>query len=127
MFLGTNMNKYRSKLEERVAAALGEGWDYEKVRVSYSVERKYTVDFSNGNVYIEVKGYFRAGDTQKYRAVHRNLCDNKKRFIMLLQYPDKPVRTGAKLTMSQWCDKFGITWYAVHEVKTLLQEQTGED
>jgi len=118
-----NVPKYRSKLEERVAAALGEGWDYETVRVGYTVERKYTVDFSNGSVYIEVKGYFRAGDTQKYRAVHEALSRKKKRFIMLLQYPNKPVRKGARLTMSEWCDKFGITWYAVHEIKTLLHEQ----
>ena len=41
-----------------------------RAKIDYRIERKYTPDFvyekQGVTYYIECKGYFRAGDTQKY-------------------------------------------------------------
>jgi hypothetical protein len=109
-------NKYKSKLEEQVAKELGKGWDYELVKIKYTVDRTYTPDFVNGRCYIEVKGYFRNGDTLKYKSINDRFKLNGERFIFCLQYPDKPVRKGSKLTLSGWCDKHGIEWYSAKDI-----------
>ena len=106
------MNKYRSKLEARVARKLGSDWLYEPLRIQYLVPRSYVPDFvsKDGKTYVEVKGYFRAGDTQKYAAINVELKSQGIRFKFMLQYPDKKVRKGAQLTMAQWCNKHNISW-----------------
>jgi len=102
--------QYRSKLEARVARRLGSSWEYEPHGFKYLVPRTYYPDFVKDNVYVEVKGYFRAGDTQKYAAINREMKQQGKDFRFVLQSPHKPVRKGAKLTMAQWCDKHLIPW-----------------
>lgn len=105
--------KYRSKLEARAAKQLGKGWLYEAKNVKYQVPRTYIPDFVLGNMYVEVKGYFRAGDTQKYAAINTELKKQGKTYIFLLQDPNKKVRKGAKLNMAQWCEKHNIRWERV--------------
>lgn len=105
-----NNLEYRSKLEKQVAGQLGDTWTYEPCTHDYTISKKYKPDFVNGDTYIEVKGYFRVGDTQKYKALARKLDEDNIMFIMLLQQPSKPVRKGSKLTMSQWCEKNSIAW-----------------
>lgn len=112
------VNKYRSKLEARVAKLLGTGWEYEPTPVPYIVKRKYIPDFKKDNLYIEVKGYFRVGDTQKYRAIQTAMLAEGNVFIMILQQPSKPVRKGAKLTMAKWCDKYDIPWESAANADT---------
>lgn len=127
--MSTNVEpKYRSKLEALVASILGRSWGYESERIAYTVERKYTPDFISGGgrselrdsqrVYIEVKGYFRAGDTQKYKAIKARCDSAGDIFIILLQAPNKPVRRGAKQTMGQWCDRHNIEWYSLTDLKS---------
>ena len=108
---------YRSKLEERVAGALDDGWKYEPGSYAYLVPRRYTPDFvmhigtthsHDEEAWIEVKGFFRVGDTAKYKAIRKAYPDN--RLIMCLQNPNAKVRKGAKLTMAQWCEKEGWEW-----------------
>ncbi len=105
------MPKYRSKLEERVADALDEDWEYEPFSAPYTTKRKYTPDFvldCKQETWIEVKGYFRPGDTAKYKAIRSDYPDI--RLIMCFSHPQKPVRKGAKLTMAQWATKEGWDW-----------------
>ena len=95
---------YRSKLEERVAEVLYNDWQYEPASYDYVISRRYTPDFVRPNTcgypeWIEVKGYFRPGDTAKYKAIRTYYPDH--RLIMCFSHPHKPVRKGAKLTMAQ--------------------------
>jgi len=103
------MNKYRSKLEERVAKTMPNA-EYEPWQIDYSVPHKYTPDFVEGNVCWEVKGFFRGHDISKYLAIHKQMKLDGYEFRMILQNPNKTVRKGAKLTMSAWCDKHSIKW-----------------
>ena len=103
------MTKYRSGLEERIGAILEpEGFLYEPHSIPYTVEKKYTPDFVLGALMVEVKGWFRPGDTQKYKAIHDSMDFHE--LVFVLQSPRKKVRKNTKITMGEWCDKYGIFW-----------------
>ena len=87
------MIKYRSKFEENVANTLPPWWEYEKHRCPYTMNRIYVPDFVNEDTWIEVKGYFRAGDVAKYKAIAK--CNRDKRLIFVFSNPNKKVRKGA--------------------------------
>ena len=114
---------FRCKLEERVAAAIDKSWRYEPRGYNYTIFRKYTPDFvkhirnagSIEEIWIEVKGYFRPGDTAKYKAIRAYYPDH--RLIMCFSHPHKPVRKGAKLTMAQWAEKEGWGWTTPQEIE----------
>ncbi len=116
------MNSYRSKLEQMVATLLGDTWDYEPFRVPYTTQHKYTPDFvytidNTYEILVEVKGYFRPGDRQKYKAIRDTLKNAdlsegpKQELVFFLSSPFKKVSKGAMLTMAQWCDKEGLKWF----------------
>lgn len=106
------MPKYRSKLEERVADILDGEWEYESVKAPYIIQRTYSPDFvwtdGTDEFWIEVKGYFRVGDTAKYKAIRK--CHPDVRLIFCFSHPHQPVRKGAKLTMAGWAEKEGWGW-----------------
>lgn len=109
---------YKSDLELRVAETLGPDWEYEGEQVKYIIHGKYTPDFSCGNhIMIEVKGFFRTGDQRKYLSIKNSNPDRE--LVFVLSDPNKPVRKNAKLTMSQWCDRHGISWYSLDELHLL--------
>jgi len=108
--------KFRSKLEALVRSKLDSKWKYEPFTVPYIVHRKYIPDFVRGNELIEVKGYFRVGDTQKYKAV-RDSLPSKQKLIFVLADHRKKIRKGAKMNMGEWCDKEGFEWYDVKDLK----------
>ena len=63
---------YRSGLEKKFAqAAPKRRYLYEPYDVPYVMHRKYKPDFVDKKTgdYIETKGFFRTGDTQKYTAI----------------------------------------------------------
>jgi len=124
----TSKPKYRIGLEENFANK-APMFDFEPYKVPYTVERKYIPDFvykteAGHDVLIECKGYFRVGDTQKYKAIKRCLVFDE--LIFLLSDPKKRLRKGAKMNMGQWCDKEGIPWYTLDTVDKLL-EYVGAD
>jgi hypothetical protein len=109
--------KYRSRFENRCGDLLEpEGFEYEPFRIPYEVKHRYTPDFvftkgdEHPEILVEAKGYFRPGDTQKYKAIKKCLNSNQE-LLFLLQSPTKQVRSGAKLTMAGWCNKEGIRWF----------------
>ena len=104
------MNNYKSKLEEMVASLLGPDWLYEPFRVSYTTHRKYAPDFVRGDILVEVKGFFRPGDTQKYKAI-RDSLPSEQELVFFLSSPFKKVRKGGMLTMAKWCEKEGFKWF----------------
>ena len=120
------VSKYRSKLEARVAADLGRKFEYEPYVIEYTQVKDYLVDFAYGKFIIEVKGFFRPGDSTKYAAIS-NACKEKGyEFIMLFANPYKPVRKDARTTYAQWADKRGIKWFGVdfiYKLKEYINEQ----
>jgi hypothetical protein len=113
------MPKYRSKLEERVAGILDPSWHYEPYSREYITFRKYTPDFvwadEVDEAWLEVKGYFRPGDTAKYKAIRAAYPDI--RLVFVFSHPHQPVRKGAKLTMAGWAEKEGWGWTTPSDIE----------
>ena len=121
-------NEFRSGFEYDVAQKLQPfGFSYEPFQVDYRIERKYTPDFvyqRNGRAYlIECKGYFRSGDTQKYRSV-RDCLPESQELIFVLMKPNQKVSKTTKRTMAEWCDNNGILWYNIDTLKELVDYVT---
>ena len=119
-----NLGKYRSGFEKDVGQQLQPfGFAYEPCQVPYKIERNYTPDFvyEQGGVtyYIECKGYFRAGDTQKYRSIKNCLAENEELIFVLMNEKQK-VNKSTKLTMGKWCDKHDILWYNIGTLQELV-------
>lgn len=117
---------YRSMFEYDVAQVLQpSGFTYEPHQIEYVVHRKYTPDFVfNGekyNYYIECKGFFRAGDTQKYKAI-RDSIGLFDELVFVLMNPNQKVSKSTKLTMSQWCDKENIKWYTIETLEEMVND-----
>ena len=117
---------FRSKLEELVARQLGPNWAYEPYKMAYVVPHHYTPDFvtiSPGGyeILVEVKGFFRAGDRQKYKAIRDrlNTKEGDEELVFLLSHPNKKTHKGAMQTMAQWCEKEGFRWF--QECEELVQ------
>lgn len=120
----SKLGNFRSEFERDVATQLQPfGFSYEPYQVPYRIERKYTPDFVydyRGQTYlIECKGYFRAGDTQKYRSIANCLGSNQE-LIFVLMKPNQKVNKTTKLTMAQWCEKHNILWYSIDTLKDLV-------
>ena len=106
-------NNYKSTFEERVGEVLeSSGFEYEPFSVDYVLEKKYTPDFVLADCYVECKGYFRPGDTYKYKNIAAQLADQGIEFVFLFMSPHKKVRKGAKMTMAQWAERHVIPWFA---------------
>lgn len=112
--------KYRSKLEAEVAKKIPE-FEYESVRMEYWQLKTYTPDFIKGKTYVEVKGFFRPGDQAKYIAIKEQCEEYGIEFVFLFADPNKKVRKNAKMTMAQWCDKYGIPWFSLKDIKKLKE------
>ena len=116
--------KFRSGLEKTFAALYPEKeFVYEPFDIPYTTHRKYKPDFLHtptGKL-IECKGFFRQGDTLKYKAI-RDCSDNE--LIFVLSDPFKKVRKGAKITMAQWCDKEGFKYFTVQQKDELMNYVT---
>ena len=120
----SKLGNFRSEFERDVATQLQPfGFSYEPFQIPYVIERKYTPDFVyelNGRTYlIECKGYFRAGDTQKYRSI-ANCLGSDQELIFILMKPNQKVNKSTKLTMAEWCDKHEILWYNIDTLKELV-------
>lgn len=117
-------SKFRSTFEEDIAKLLKE-FEYEPFSVPYIIERNYRPDFVHrpSGVLVECKGFFREGDTKKYTSIRDSLPDDQQLVFILMQ-PNKKIRKGAKMTMSQWCDKEGILWYNIDTVQELIDYVT---
>ena len=112
----TNIIKYRNNFEADIGEKLVD-WNYEPYHIPYVTKRKYIPDFTKGNILVEAKGYFRVGDTQKYKAIRDSLFSQE--LVFVLTNADKKVRKGSKITMGEWCDKEGFKWFTLKTLKEL--------
>lgn len=120
-------NYYRSGLEKALARNLPKDFEYEPTSIKYTMVRKYIPDFVKGKYLIECKGFFRAGDTMKYKAIRDSI---EGELIFVLSDPNKKVRKGSKMTMGQWCEKEGLACFTVSQHRELvkyIQEKEDED
>ena len=118
------LGNYRSEFELDVGQKLQPcGFSYEPFQIPYTVHRKYTPDFvydAGHHLYhIECKGFFRVGDTQKYKAIVDSLSDTEE-LIFILMKPNQKVSKTTKLSMAQWCDKYSIKWYTIETLEELI-------
>ena len=118
----SNKTKYRSKLEKECHQLLGQNeWEYEPHKVAYTMRKNYMPDFVRDDYYIEVKGFFRPGDTAKYKAIAEQLRFEGKDYIFLMPKPDSKVRKGGKITYREWCAKHKIKIFSTSEIKELKE------
>ena len=115
---------FRSTFEEDVAKILQE-FNYEPFTIPYTIARSYRPDFVHhaSGVLVECKGYFRDGDTKKYTSV-RDSLPREQEIVFVLMQPNKKIRKGAKMTMSEWCDKENILWYTIETLQELIDHVT---
>ncbi len=74
----------RSTLEDRVQANLdkrGINYTYEPCKLPYTVERSYIPDLLIGDIYVEVKGYFRQDAQRKMKSVKQQHPELDIRFL----------------------------------------------
>jgi hypothetical protein len=109
--------KYRSGLEEAFGVK-HKDFQFEPFDVPYIIKRKYKPDFVKDDVLIECKGFFRAGDTAKYKAI-KACTEGQYELVFVLSDPNKKVRKGSKMNMGQWCDKEGIKHFTVDQSSEL--------
>ncbi len=115
--------KYRSGLEERLAEALGTKYLYEPYAVPYIVNRKYTPDFvyASSKVLVEAKGFFRVGDTQKYKAIRDSIEASGWELVFLFSDPRKKLRKGSRMTLGQWCDKENFAYFTEATCTSMME------
>ncbi len=120
-----NDGRYRSGLEKKFAEALPRKFmAYEPFDMPYTVHRHYKPDFVYKEwMLVECKGFFREGDTKKYKSV-RDCLPESQRLVFVLMKPEKKVRKGAKMTMAQWCDKERIAWYSLDTLQEFIDDVT---
>jgi len=113
---------FRSKFEKDVSQHL-HGFLYEPFTVPYTIHRNYKPDFVHEvtGTLVECKGFFRDGDTKKYKSVRDSLPENQ-RLVFVLMHPNKKIRKGATMTMAQWCDKEEIMWYTIDTLQELISD-----
>lgn len=112
------MPKYRSKFEEDVGNTLGSSFEYESEKHAYTISRKYIPDFVKGNIWIEVKGYFRDGDVAKYKAIAQQYPN--KILVFIFSNPNKKVRKNAKMSMAEWAGKNGWEWCTLQTAEDFI-------
>ena len=111
------MPKLKGTFEERVINKLekaGVSFQYEPHNLPYTVERQYYPDLLVGDIYIELKGFFRQDAQRKMKAVKAQHPDLDIRF--LFQRASSPVhgakkrKDGSKMTCAEWADRYGFVW-----------------
>ena len=119
--------QYRSMLEVEVAKLLYTArtklkksfkFSYEHCPFTYQLaEREYWPDFmivreDGSEIFIEVKGYLDRDAQRKMLAVKE--CNPDYTFVFLFS-KDNPIRKGAKMRYSDWCEKHNFE-FAIGEV-----------
>jgi hypothetical protein len=104
--------RFKSMLEQLVAASLKDKATYETVKFSYVVpasKHTYTPDFClSPTKFIEAKGIWDAEDRRKMLLVIKQYPEVK--FYMLFQNARKKIAKGSKTSYGDWCDKHNIEY-----------------
>ena len=102
--------KMRSGLEEKIAAQIeeaGVAYEYETLKLAYSIPHTYTPDFilENG-IIVEGKGLFDSVDRTKHLAVKKQYPHLDIRFVFTRS--SSPLYKGSSSTYASWCQKHGF-------------------
>ena len=112
------MAGYRSRLEERVARWLklnGHQFEYETLKLNYTLSSVYTPDFIMPNgVILEAKGYFKPEDRRKMLAVKKQHPDLDIRLVF--QSPQNTLTKTSKTTYAMWAEKNGFLLAPSHDI-----------
>jgi hypothetical protein len=112
------MSNYRSRLEERLARWLelnNHPFEYETLKLSYTLQSVYTPDFILPNgVIIEAKGYFKPEDRRKMLAVQKAYPHLDIRLVF--QQPYNTLTKTSKTTYAAWAEKHNFPWAAAHKI-----------
>ena len=122
--------KFRSALEKEFSKEVKrKGFKYEPYGIPYTVHRTYMPDFvhEEKKVMVEVKGFFRVGDTLKYKSIRDTILEDGWELIFLLSNEHKKVRKGGKITMGQWCEKEGLKHYTLSTAQELVKYVEGKE
>lgn len=105
-------------MEQEVAQQLGSKWNYEPWNINYYILKNYTPDFVNEEkkIVIEVKSFFRWNQERQYLFVKDQVEKHGYEYIMALEFPQRKLRKGAKITIAEWCDKHDIRWIATKDL-----------
>ena len=102
---------FRSKFEATAAARLrqsGVDFSYEKDVIEFVAPRKYTPDFRVGDIFIELKGYFKPSDRNKHLMIQAQHPELDIRFVF--QNAFQKLSSSSKTTYAQWAEKHGFKW-----------------
>lgn len=119
--------KFRSLFEFDLARQLKKAkvkFKYEETKISYVLEKTYTVDFDilpNG-IHIEAKGVLTPADRTKMRAVKEQHPDLDIRFVF--QNSKNKLSKNSKTTYAQWADRHGFPWAHKRIPKEWLKPKT---
>lgn len=102
------MSGYRNSYEARCGRDLGDGWEYETVKLPYVLECVYIPDFidTQNKRIVEAKGRFPASDRRKMLAVKKAHPDFE--YEIWFTNPDAPINKGSKTTNRSWAEKHGF-------------------
>lgn len=109
---GKRTGKYKSGLEDTVAKMLSRrDAKYETTRIPYVIPKNYIPDFTiknnDGTIWhLEVKGWHRAEDQSKMRAVKFSNPEADIRFF----FPKNGKVQGSSMLNSEWCEKYGFRY-----------------
>ena len=121
MYQKSNMKPvFKSKFEGEVYSKLVKmvgkrRISYETVKLSYTLTKNYYPDFiikkKNGEVmYVEAKGLGRAFDSAARTKMRCVKEQHPEKDIRLVFMRDGPIAKKAKMTASQWAEKYGFPW-----------------
>ena len=113
----------KQTFEQKVMSNLtakGVEFEFEPHSLTYSVTRDYIPDLLIGEMYIEIKGYFRQDAQRKMRAVKKQHPEKDIRF--LFQRADATIqgakkrKDGTKMTCREWAERYGFQYAQGEEI-----------
>ena len=118
----------RNTFETHVAQQLGRAYQYEAVRLSYTIQHTYTPDFicPATMTIVEAKGFFPAADRKKMLAVKAQHPQYTIRIIF--QNAQRTISKASSTTYGEWATKHGFAWEeAVKAVKSSSKAVTAQN
>lgn len=113
----------KQTFEQKVMSNLtakGVEFTFEPHSLTYSVTRDYIPDLLIGEMYVEIKGYFRQDAQRKMRAVKKQHPNKDIRF--LFQKAEATIqgakrrKDGTKMTCREWAERYGFQYAEGEEI-----------
>jgi len=113
----------KQTFEQKVMSNLtakGVEFTFEPHSLPYSVTRDYIPDLLIGEMYVEIKGYFRQDAQRKMRAVKKQHPEKDIRFLFQRANATiqgaKKRKDGTKMTCQEWAERYGFQYAEGEEI-----------